>query len=449
MDRRHDAADGYDLVISDMPQINELSAPDATERVRPAGTVSDAPASADDAHGPVTARAEGPARSKLGEDRPGDATQDGKAAAAGEPVAPAKPKKGGLRKRILMSVAALVLIGGAYEGYHWWTVGRFEVETDDAYVHADMTTLAAKVSGYITEIDVTENQFVHEGDVIARIDDGDYRLAVQSAQNKVATQGATIARIGEQIKAAEAAVQQAEAQIAAAKADVERTELEFGRQAQLAKSNFASKQALDNARTDQDRSHANLASAQAALASAQANVGVLNAQRVEAERGLDEEKTELAKAERDLSFTVVRAPVSGVVGNKAMEVGTLVSVGQRLAALVPLDGVYVDANYKETQLDQLQPGQEVDITVDAYPGRVFKATVASIAPASGALFSLLPPENATGNFTKIVQRVPVRIQFTADALRDHVLRPGMSVVATVSIRHEAGTATAATASAKR
>ncbi|MFC7398906.1 HlyD family secretion protein [Chelatococcus sp. GCM10030263] len=447
MDRRHDAADGYDLVISDMPQTNKPSAPDATGRVRPAGTAPDAPAPADEEHGPATARAEGPARGKPGEDRQGDAGQAGKTA-AGEPAAPAKPKKGGLRKRILMSVAALALIGGAYEGYHWWTVGRFEVETDDAYVHADMTTLAAKVSGYITEIDVTENQLVREGDVIARIDDGDYRLAVQSAQNKIASQDATIARIGEQIKAAEAAVQQAEAQIAAAKADVERTELEFGRQAQLAKSNYASKQALDNARTDRDRSRANLASAQAALASAQANVGVLNAQRVEAQRGLDEDKTDLAKAERDLSFTVVRAPVSGVVGNKAMEIGTLVSVGQRLAALVPLDAVYVDANYKETQLDQLQPGQEVDITVDAYPDRVFKGTVASIAPASGALFSLLPPENATGNFTKIVQRMPVRIQFTADALRDHVLRPGMSVVATVDTRHEPGAATAATASVK-
>jgi membrane fusion protein (multidrug efflux system) len=445
MDRRHDAADGYDLVISDIPQINQPGAPEATGRVRPAAKASDTPPPEDE----VAARAEGPARTSPGEDRTGDAGQEAKATAAGEPAAPAKPKKSGLRKRILMSVAALALIGGAYEGYHWWTVGRFEVETDDAYVHADMTTLAAKVSGYITEIDVTENQFVREGDVIARIDDGDYRLAVQSAQNKVATQEATIARIGEQIKAAQAAVQQAEAQIAAAKADVERTQLEYDRQAQLAKSNYASKQSLDNARTDRDRSRANLASAQAALASAEANVGVLNAQRVEAERGLDENKTDLAKAERDLSFTVVRAPVSGVVGNKAMEVGTLVSVGQRLAALVPLDAVYVDANYKETQLDQLQPGQEVDITVDAYPGRVFKGTVASIAPASGALFSLLPPENATGNFTKIVQRVPVRIQFSADALRDHVLRPGMSVVATVSTRHEARAATAATASAKR
>jgi membrane fusion protein (multidrug efflux system) len=445
MDRRHDAADGYDLVIGDAPRIGEPSGEGAALTARSARDDISRTSVADDHEAPVVARAEGPARPA--EEVEAKAGQPAKAP-AGAADAPAKPKKSGLRKRILMTVAALALIGGAYEGYHWWTVGRFEIETDDAYVHADMTTLAAKVSGYIMEIDVAENQFVKEGDVIARIDDGDYRLAVQSAQNKIATQQATVARIGEQITAAQAAVQQAVAQIAAAKADVERTQLEFERQSQLAKSNYASKQALDNARTDRDRAGANLMSAQAALASAQANVGVLNAQRVEAERGLDEDRTELAKAERDLSFTVVRAPVSGVVGNKAMEVGTLVSVGQRLAALVPLDAVYVDANYKETQLNHLRPGQEVEISVDAYPDRVFKGTVASISPASGALFSLLPPENATGNFTKIVQRLPVRIQFTPDALRDHVLRPGMSVVATVDTRHEAGESRATASAAK-
>ncbi|MBS7699123.1 MAG: HlyD family secretion protein [Chelatococcus sp.] len=350
----------------------------------------------------------------------------------------AQKKTSRIRKPLLAVVALVALAAGGYEGYHWWTAGRFEIETDDAYVHVDMTILAAKVSGYITSVDVTDNQFVREGDIIAHIDDGDYRLAVDAAKGKVATQQAAIARIAEQIRAGQASVEQAEAQIAAAQADVDRTELEFNRQQQLAKSNFASKQALDNARADRDRTRANLASAKAGLDSAQANVGVLNAQRVEAERSLDEDRTSLAKAERDLSFTQIKAPVSGVIGNRAVQVGKLVSVGERLAAIVPLDAVYVDANYKETQLDRLKPGQQVAITVDAYPGRVFTGEVASISPASGALFSLLPPENATGNFTKIVQRVPVRIRFSPDALSDHVLRPGMSVVATVDTRHEDG-----------
>ncbi|CAH1661541.1 Membrane fusion component of tripartite multidrug resistance system [Hyphomicrobiales bacterium] len=348
----------------------------------------------------------------------------------------APKKKSRIRKPLLAAVALIALAASGYEGYHWWTLGRFEIETDDAYVHVDMTILAAKVSGYITSVDVTDNQFVREGDIIARIDDGDYRLAVDAAKGKVATQKAAIARIVEQTKAGQASVEQAEAQIAAAQADVDRAELEFDRQQQLAKSNFASKQALDNARADRDRTRANLASAKAGLDSAQANVGVLNAQRVEAERSLDEDGTSLAKAERDLSFTQIKAPVSGVVGNRAVQVGKLVAVGERLAAIVPLDAVYVDANYKETQLNRLKPGQPVAITIDAYPGRTFTGEVASIAPASGALFSLLPPENATGNFTKIVQRVPVRIRFSPEALSDHVLRPGMSVVATVDTLHE-------------
>ncbi|WP_234051657.1 MULTISPECIES: HlyD family secretion protein [unclassified Xanthobacter] len=358
---------------------------------------------------------------------------DTPAPAAEAPVAagPAKPSR---KRLVLGGVLALLLAAGGWYGVQWWQVGRFEVSTDDAYVSADTSILAAKVAGYVKSVDVSTNQRVRAGDVIARIDDGDYVLAVQAAADKIATQEAALARFDEQRKAAEAAVAQAKAQLAATEADKQRAELEFERQDKLASSNFASRSVLDNARADRDKANANELSATASVASAEASLAVLKAQRIEAERVLAEYRTARDQAQRNLDFTVVRAPIDGVVGNRAVQVGQLVQPGTRLAAIVPLDAVYVDANFKETQLGRLHPGQKVQIYVDAYPDRDLTGTVESVSPASGAVFSLLPPENATGNFTKIVQRIPVRIALDAHTLEGHRLRPGMSVTAVVDTR---------------
>ena len=258
-----------------------------------------------------------------------------------------------------------MLAAGGWFGYHWFTIGRFIVSTDDAYVHADATTLAAKVSGYVSAIDVADNAYVHAGDVIARIDDGDYRLAADTARDKLATQQATVARIGKQIEAQQASVAQAKAQLASAQAVETRTQSELKRQQELAAKQFASRQTLEQAQSNRDQAVAGVQSAQAALDSAIANVDVLTAQRQEAARQAQELKTALAKAERDLSFTVIRAPIDGVIGNRAMQVGDFVQTGQRLASLVPLSDVYIDANFKETQLARLKPGQPVSISVDA------------------------------------------------------------------------------------
>ncbi|HSI39128.1 MAG TPA: HlyD family secretion protein [Xanthobacteraceae bacterium] len=343
------------------------------------------------------------------------------------------------RRPFIFGALAVALIGtGSWYGLDWWQLGRFEISTDDAYVGADTTILAAKVTGYITAVEVAANQPVKAGDVIARIDDGDYRLAVRATQDKIATQQASLTRFDQQAKAAAAAVDQAQAQLAAAQADRQRAELEFGRQQQLASSNFASRATLDNARADRDKAQANLMAATAAVASAQAAIAVLDAERTEAARVLDEYRTARDQAQRNLDFTVVRAPVDGVVGNRAVQLGQLVQAGTRLAALVPLAGVYVDANFKETQLVRLRPGQPVTVEIDAYPDEHFEGTVESVAPASGSQFSLLPPENATGNFTKIVQRVPVRVRLSAAALDKAELRPGMSVTAIVDTRPPGG-----------
>jgi membrane fusion protein, multidrug efflux system len=348
-------------------------------------------------------------------------------------AAPPKPRRSVRRLAVLGAVLAALAAGGYYATY-WWTTGRFLVSTDDAYVGAYTTTLAAKISGYVASVAVEDNVAVKAGDVIARIDAGDYRLAVETAHDKVATQRATIERFTKQVVAQEATVDQAKAQLVAAQAASTRAQLELGRQQALASRDYASHQTLEQAVANNDQAIAGVQSAQAALQSAAAMVDVLKGQREEAVRALKEQETALAKAERDLSFAVIRAPFDGVIGNRGVHDGDYVQPGQRLASLVPLDAVYVDANFKETQLAKLHPDQPVSITVDALPDRVFAGRIASFAPASGSVFSLLPPDNATGNFTKIVQRVPVRVRVPAEVAREGVLRPGMSVVVSVDTR---------------
>ena len=374
---------------------------------------------------------------------------------AAEPPAggapPAAPGRARSPRRFVLPLVALAALGyGVYWGYNWFVEGRFLVSTDDAYVGADASIIAAKVAGHIVEVPVAENQKVHAGDLLARIDDGDYRLAVDAAKAKIATQDATIARIGRQIEAQSAAIDQAAAQVAStdaqaegAVADEKRAALEFDRSQKLADVNFGSQQRLEQATADRARAAATLAAALAsktaavaALAGAKDAADVLKAEQTEAERVRGELVTAEAKAERDLSFTEIRAPFDGVVGNKAAVVGQYAMPGTRLLAVVPVQAAYVDANFKETQLDAIRPGQKVDVAVDSFDGRVVPGVVESVSPASGAQFSLLPPDNATGNFTKVVQRVTVRIAIAPEALAREPLRAGLSVVATIHTRDE-------------
>jgi membrane fusion protein (multidrug efflux system) len=368
--------------------------------------------------------------------RPDESRAPSPADVATQPAATiARPWR--IRKFAIAGAVLAALAAGAYFGDYWWTVGRFTVTTDDAYVGAKSTTLAAKIPGYLAALEVEDNQRVHAGDVIARIDDGDYQLAVKTAQDKAATQQATIERIGKQITAQQAAVDQAKAQLESAQAGATRMKLELARQQALANRDFASRQTLEQAQANRDQGNAAVEAAQATLQSAAANVDVLKLQQQEAARTLDELNTALDKAKRDLSFAVIRAPFDGVIGNRAVQTGDYVQPGQRLASLVPLDGVYVDANFKETQLARLRAGQTASITVDALPDRKIIGTVESFAPASGSVFTLLPPDNATGNFTKIVQRVPVRVRVPADVAGEEVLRPGMSVVVSINTKSAA------------
>jgi membrane fusion protein (multidrug efflux system) len=355
-------------------------------------------------------------------------------------AAPAGPQPKKSRKRLILTGVLVLAAGlGGWQGYRWFTEGRFIVSTDDAYVKADTSVIAAKVSGYVSAVAITDNSKVKAGDLLARIDDGDYKLAVDAARGKVDTQDAMIARITTQAEAQKSSIDQAKAQLAAARADVVRTASELQRVMKLMQTSFGTQQRLEQAQADRDRAAAAVDQAVAAVNAAQANLVVVEAQKREAEQTRAELQTALDRALRDLSFTEIRAPFDGVVGNRAVQLGQYVQPGTRLLALVPLDSVYVEANFKETQLGRLKPGQLVTVKVDAFSDQTIEGAVESFSPASGAQFSLLPPENATGNFTKIVQRVPVRIKVPAEIAREGLLRPGLSVVVDVRTREAAPT----------
>ena len=262
---------------------------------------------------------------------------------------------------------------GGYYGYQWWTTGRFMISTDDAYIQADVATLGVKVAGYVARVDVKDGDAVKAGDVLVKLDDTDYRLALDSAAAKRATQGATIARIARQVTAQQAQIDSARAGIVSAEAEQTRSAAAYERAQSLAQQNFQSKAVLDQTVSDRDRAVAAVNTAKAALAAAEANLDVIAAQKAEAEQVAKELDTAVDKARSDLAFTEIRAPSDGVVGNRAAQPGQYVAPGSRLMALVPLASVYIAANFKETQLAELRPGQSVDVSVDSMAGHSFTA----------------------------------------------------------------------------
>jgi membrane fusion protein, multidrug efflux system len=355
-------------------------------------------------------------------------------------TAPAPAAKPGKRKFVMIGVLGLLALAAIGYGVYFVLVGRFYVSTDDAYVRSNNTMLGARVAGHVAAILPRDNAVVRAGDVIFGIDDGDYKIAVDAARSRIATQQATIDRIGRQVTALESAVQQTKAQLTSAEAALKRADLDFERQQALSTKGFASRATFEVSEASRDQGAAAVRSAQAAYDAARDNVEVTKAQQAEARAQLAELQTQLAKAERDLAFTQVRAPIDGTFSNRLVNSGDFIQAGQRLANIVPLDDVFIDANYKETQLKRIRPGQPVKISVDAYGHRKFAGVVDSISPAAGSVFTLLPPDNATGNFTKIVQRLPVRIRVPKEVARQNLLRAGMSVYTTVDTREGAADA---------
>ncbi len=395
-------------------------------------------------HGPGTAKVRpvnDDFEAETAEARPASTAEAAPAAVVAQPEA----RKGGRRLALPILAVALIAAAGWY-GHEWWTNGRFMISTDDAYIEGDIASISPKVSGYVAVVNAVANQTVKAGDPLVTLDDGDYRLAREQAEAQIATQKLALGRIDAQIEGARASLAQADAQKTAYQAALSGAEVAEKRAKELNAKAVGTTASLDSATVALDQAKANLVGADANIVAAKAAITVLEAQRAEAESQIRTLELARDKAGRDLGFTVLKAPYDGVVGNISVQVGDLVSAGQRLAALVPVKDLYVEANFKETQIAHLVPGSKVHLHVDAYEDDDILGTVDSIAPASGSVFSLLPAENATGNFTKVTQRVPVRIAIPREALDTGKLRAGLSVVVDVDSRTAPdGTAVAAKA----
>jgi membrane fusion protein, multidrug efflux system len=350
------------------------------------------------------------------------------------------PTKTGLRpsgraiKRAALALAVALGIAGAGDfGYGYLTTGRYLESTDDAYVKADSTLVSPKVSGYLAEVLVGDNEPVKAGQILARIDDRDFRTALNQAHADVAGSEAAVRNLDAQIALQQPLIEQGTADVTAAEANLQFAQEEQTRYDGLMKSGSGTVQRAQQSDAALREKTAQLQHGKSGLIAAQRKVDVLTTERAKAVAQLDHARAVEQQAALNLSYTEISAPVEGTVGARTLRVGQFVQAGTQLMAVVPLDAVYVVANFKETQLTHVRNGQPVEVRIDSFHGTKLKGHVDSLSPASGLEFALLPPDNATGNFTKIVQRVPVKIVLDDHSLTG-LLRPGMSAEPTVNTK---------------
>ncbi len=347
---------------------------------------------------------------------------------------PPVPARSRFRSLLIGGAGLAALALGAYYGWNYWTVGRFQVSTDDAYVQADTVTIAPKVSGYLSAVLVGDNEPVKAGQVLARIDDRDYKIALEQAEADVAAAQAAIASKEAAIETQGSVIDAAKATILVDQANETFAAQENKRYVDLASTGYGSVQNAQQATSRIAAARASVQRDTAALASAMKQVALQKAELAQAQAALAHDEAVRSQAGLNLGYTAIVAPADGVVGNRTLRVGQFVQAGTQLMSVVPSAEAYVVANFKETQLTDVRRGQPVDIEVDMFPGRVYRGHVDSLAPASGQTFALLPPDNATGNFTKVVQRIPVKILLDANGADAGDLRPGMSVIPSIDTK---------------
>jgi membrane fusion protein (multidrug efflux system) len=366
---------------------------------------------------------------------PDEGTADTDFAAAGAAANEAAPtrrhrwREGAVRLAVL--AASLIIVVLFATQWDSWVSDRTRQVTDDAYVRSSITPLSAKVAGYVTEVAVDDFDRVKAGHLLVRIETDDYQARVAQAEADFVGAQAAIENIKSRKKTQHFAVAEAEAAVTATEADVVRTREEAIRQQKLLVASFGTQQKVEQADAAAKRFAATLASNKAALDAQRRQMAVLDTEELELRAAAKAKQAVLDLARIDLGYTRITAPVEGMVSQRGVYPGQYFHVGTEVISVVPLDKVWVIANYKETQLTHVAIGQRAEIRVDTFPGVVIGAMVEAIAPASGSQFSLLPPDNATGNFTKVVQRIPVKLRIDANnALNGHLL-PGMSVEATI------------------
>ena len=343
------------------------------------------------------------------------------------------PSRRTIKRAALALAVVLGLAAAADFGHYYLTVGRYLETTDDAYVKADSTIIAPKVSGYIADVLVGDNEKVKAGQLLARIDDRDFRTALNQAKADVAASEAAVRNLNAQIELQQPLIQQQAAEVDAAEANLKFAQEERARYDDLMKSGSGTVQRAQQTDAALRAQTAQLQQGKAGLIAANKRIEVLSTQHAQAVAQLDHARAVEEQAALNLSYTQITAPVDGTVGARSLRVGQYVQAGTQLMAVVPLDAVYVVANFKETQLTNVRNGQPVELQVDSFHSTTLKGHVDSLSPASGLEFALLPPDNATGNFTKIVQRVPVKIVLDDQSLKG-LLRPGMSAVPTVDTK---------------
>lgn len=336
------------------------------------------------------------------------------------------------KRTLLLSALLLLLLAMAF--VVWSAMTRHDHRTDDAYVNADYTLVAPKVSGYIARVNVLDNQRVKAGDLLATLDDRDYRVALETAQASLQVSEAKRLSAQAQLEQQQSTIEQARATLAASQASAQYAGQSAARYNQLYKSGTIAADDQQKANATQRSAAAAVRQSEAALAAAVKQVGVLQAALRQAEADVAAAQASVDQAQLNLSYTRIVAPVDGMVGQRSVRTGAYVSAGTRLLAVVPLQQTYITANYLETQLADVHQGQRVTVTVDALPGRTFTGHVDSIAPATGTTFSALSPDNATGNYTKVVQRLPVKIVLDADQPDLVQLRVGMSAIPQIETR---------------
>jgi membrane fusion protein (multidrug efflux system) len=338
------------------------------------------------------------------------------------------------RRIALAAVCAACLPAAGYFGFDWWRHGRFIETTDDAYVGGDVIAISPHVAGFVTDILVADNAHVRASQLLARIDMRDYQAAYDRAAATVAAETASLQGLQAQRVVQLASIRQSAAELSAKSARAEFTTLDGARYATLSVTRAASLQDAERARTVDREAQSAMVASQAGLAASRAQIDVLDAQIRQAEAAIAQGEADLRRARLDLGYTEIRSPADGFVANRAVRPGTFVAAGTYLLSVVPADGLWVDANFKEDQLGEVAPGQAATLVADAAPGKLFHGRVLSLAPGTGAVFAVIPPENATGNFTKIVQRVPVRIGLDPSDATLGRLRPGLSVTVSVDTR---------------
>ncbi|HYB08362.1 MAG TPA: HlyD family secretion protein [Alphaproteobacteria bacterium] len=339
-----------------------------------------------------------------------------------------------MRRLALLSVAAIVVLAAALYGRTWWTVGRFVESTDDAYVGGNITPIAPHIDGFVARVLVDDNQRVQAGQLLIQLDPRDYQAALDHAEAVLNARLATIESLHARYVLQQSAIRQQEADLLAKSARASFADQDAVRYKTLEAKSFGSRQDAERTLALQQEARSAVASAQAGLEAARQQLKVIDAQVAEANAAVAQAQSDLRTAELNLSYTEIRSPIDGYVGNRAAQVGAYVTKSTYLISITPATGLWVDANFKEDQLTHMTPSQPATVEADILPGHPFRGHVVSMAPGTGAVFSIIPPENATGNFTKIVQRVPVRIVLDAGDEKLSMLRPGLSTTVNVDTR---------------